>query len=114
MVLSGLGRYLGRQKWQIVAMSIIAVPLLGGIASATADNKSTVVGLLIVGATAIGYIEGLGLASTGIAIDDQEEVGTAVGVASTLRSGWSTVVVTIYLVVLQNTLATGINQKVSL
>lgn len=113
MALSGLGRYIGKQKWQIVACSVVATPLLGGIACVTVDNRTTVLGLLILGATAIGYIEGLSLATSGIAIENQEEIGTAVGVATTLRSAWSTVATTVYIVVLQNRLSEAVPEIVS-
>jgi hypothetical protein len=114
MTLGFASRHIGRQKWQIFFTSLAATPLLGGIACATVDNLSIVTGLMVPGAMCIGYIEAVGWASVGIAIDNQDEIGAAVGVASTIRSTWSTVATTIYLVVLQNRLTDTVPRQVRL
>ncbi|KAK6369603.1 hypothetical protein LTS17_009509 [Exophiala oligosperma] len=111
-ILAGMSGYIGRQKYQVVIASVIAAPLLGGIACVTVDNKATVLGLIITGSVAIGYVEGVSVTSTGISIKNQEEIGAAVGVASTCRAAWATVATTIYLSVLQNKLKDAIKTKV--
>lgn len=113
-ILSGFSRYIGRQKLQLIVASLIAAPLLGAIASATVDSKSMVIGLLIVGSVSIGYVEGVSVTSSGISTKNQEEIGVAVGVSSTIRTGWSTVASTIYLTVLQNRLQDTVPQQVRL
>jgi len=64
--------------------------------------------LLFIGCTAIGWLESVGLAMTGICVDNQDEIGTAVGVAGSIRSGISTIASTIYTVILTNRLSTTI------
>lgn len=109
---ASLSRYIGRQKWQVVTVSTIATALLGGLACLTTDNKSTMLGLLIPGLTLIAYAEGVGGATTSLTIDDQAEIGTAVGVALSMRSLISTVALTIYLTVLQNRLKHTVPEEV--
>lgn len=112
-IVAGLSGYIGKQKYQVMAASLIATPLLGAIACVTVDNKATVIGLIVTGSAAIGYVEGVAVTSSSISINKQEEIGTAVGVASTFRAGWATIATTIYLTVLQNQLADAITHKVS-
>jgi len=109
---AALSRYIGKQKVQIIVCSIIFTPLLGAIACATTDNRNTVLGLMITGCVFVGFVEGVGVTSTGISINDQKEIGTAVGVGSTLRATVATVATTIYVTVLTNRLATTIPQQV--
>lgn len=112
-IVAGLSGYIGKQKYQVLVASVIATPLLGGIACVTVDNKATVIGLIITGSMAIGYVEGVAVTSTSISISNQGEIGAAVGVGSTFRAGWATIATTIYLSVLQNKLADAIRTKVS-
>lgn len=57
-------------------------------------------------------MEVVGLAITGIAIDTQAEIGTAVGVAGSMRSTVSTVASTIYTAILTNRLKKTIPDEV--
>ncbi|KAF2814751.1 MFS general substrate transporter [Mytilinidion resinicola] len=99
-----LSKHVGRQKWQLVACSIASCAMLGAAGCATPNNKNTIIGLLFVGCFFIGWLESVGLAMTGIVIDDQNEIGTAVDVAGSIRSAVSTVASTLYTVVLTNRL----------
>lgn len=107
-IASGASRFLGPQKWQIIIASFLATPLLGCVATATVDNKSTVIPLLIIGSFLIGYIEGVGVTSSSLAIDNQAEIGTAVGIGATTRAVVASIATTIYVVVLTNRLETTI------
>lgn len=112
-ILSCFARYIGKQKIQMMVAALLSVPLLGAVGGiADVDNKGTVLGLLITGCILVGYMEGIGLTNTGICIDDQAEIGTAMGVASTLRSTSASVAGTIYLVILQNRQAVTIPRYV--
>lgn len=108
IILSGLARFLGPVKWQMLAASIISTPLLGAVACVTVDNKTTVLGLLITGCIFCGYIEGTTVTTSSLAIHDQAEIGIAVGVGATTRAIGATIATAIYIVVLSNRLATTI------
>jgi hypothetical protein len=60
----------------------------------------------------MGWTENNGLTISSIAIADQAEIGTAVGVGACWRSGFSTIASTIYTVILTNRLATTIPKEV--
>lgn len=107
-----LSKQIGKQKWQLVFSSAAFAGLLGGVSCVTVDNRSTVIGLLIVGCFFCGWVESVGLAMASILVDDQSEIGTAVGVAGTVRSTVSTVASTVYLAVLANRLGTTVPSKV--
>lgn len=69
------------------------------------DNVSLPIGLLVVGNFAIGWMESLAQTLCGICVNDQKEIGIAVGIAGSIRSAISTLASTIYVVVLNNRLA---------
>jgi Fungal trichothecene efflux pump (TRI12) len=60
----------------------------------------------------IGWNESLCLTNAGIELEDQQEIGTAVGMAGSLRSAISTVAATVYVVVLSNRLGETIPAEV--
>jgi hypothetical protein len=112
VVAAGMSRHIGKQKLQIVVCSLIYMPMLTSIACATTDNRSTVLGLLITGCIFVGYVEGCSVTSTGISLDNQAEIGTAIGVSSTIRALISTVATTIYVITLTNRLSKTIPGEV--
>jgi MFS family permease len=99
-----LAKRLGRQKIQIVAGSISMCIFLGACACATPDNRKTIIACLFLGTTSVGFLDSIGLTITGIAIKDQAEIGTAVGVAGSMRTLVSTIAQVIYTVILTNRL----------
>jgi hypothetical protein len=56
------------------------------------------IALLTIGSMFLGYIDSIGLAMAGICIDDQKDIGTAVGIAGSVRSAVSTICTAIYTV----------------
>jgi hypothetical protein len=60
----------------------------------------------------IGWNESLCLTNAGIEVEDQQEIGTAVGMAGSIRSAISTVAATVYVVVLTNRLGATIPAEV--
>lgn len=96
----------------MIVCSIIFTPLLGGIACATVDNRNTVLGLLVTGCIFVGYIEGCGVTSSSLSINNQKEIGAAVGVGATMRATVATFATTVYVVVLNARLTTTIPEVV--
>ncbi|KAI9723273.1 MAG: hypothetical protein M1812_001155 [Candelaria pacifica] len=81
-------------------------------ASATPTTKERAIAFIFLGAVAIGWNESVTLTLCGIVITNQQELGTALGVAGSLRSAISTVAATVYTVVLTNRLQTTIPAQV--
>ncbi|KAE9371756.1 fungal trichothecene efflux pump [Stipitochalara longipes BDJ] len=107
-----LARYLGKQRTQIVAGSISMCAFLGACACATPDNKNTVIACMFIGTLSVGFLDSIGLTITGIAIKDQAEIGTAVGVAGSMRTFVSTIAQVVYTVILTNRLEQTIPREV--
>jgi hypothetical protein len=79
------------------------------------STPSTLVGsscLIAFASFFIGWNESLCLTNAGIEVEDQQEIGTAVGMAGSLRSAISTVAASVYVVVLTNRLGETIPAEV--
>ncbi|RDW72199.1 MFS general substrate transporter-28 [Coleophoma crateriformis] len=103
---------IGKTKFQCITVLIIGGALLGAMASCTPDSKDRAIVLMTVGCFAIGWNESVCLANAGIEIEDQQEIGTAVGMAGSIRSAISTVCSSIYTAVLINRLGQTIPAEV--
>jgi Fungal trichothecene efflux pump (TRI12) len=68
--------------------------------------------LLFLGTMSVGYMDSISLTITGIAIRDQADIGTAVGVSGSVRTAVSTVAQTIYTTILTNRLGKTIPAEV--
>lgn len=77
-----------------------------------ASNKNTVVALLVIGNYCVGWIEALTQTMVSIVLDDQQEIGVAVGISSSIRSGFSSIATAVFTAVLSNRLATTIPEIV--
>lgn len=79
-------------------MSIDPLTLDIGVACVTPSNLPTTAALITIGSWALGYTDSVGLAMCGIAIDDQNDIGTAVGLAGCIRNTISTIGTAVYSV----------------
>ncbi|KAI9731210.1 MAG: hypothetical protein M1834_005403 [Cirrosporium novae-zelandiae] len=96
---------IGKTRYQLMVSMTCGAAFIGGVACVNAYNKATVVTLLILGNFSLGWTESLCLTLASIAIDDQADIGTAVGITSSIRSAISTVATAIFTTVLSNRLA---------
>lgn len=103
---------IGKTKLQCVAVLIIGGGLLGSMASCTPETNVRAIVLMALGCFAIGWNESVCLANAGIEVEDQQEIGTALGMAGSLRSAISTVCSSIYISVLTNRLDQTISAEV--
>lgn len=94
-----LGRHLGNQRIQFIVCVGLGGAFLGAVACATPYNMNTAAALLTIGCFFTGYIDSVGLAMAGICIKDQKDIGTAVGIAGSVRSAVSTVGTAVYSVI---------------
>lgn len=83
-----------------------------GVAVSTPDNPNTAIALLTVGSVLIGYNECVTAVVATICIDDQREIGTALGIGGSIRSFVSTVASSVYSAVLSNKLSQEIPARV--
>lgn len=60
----------------------------------------------------IGWNESVCITNAGIEVDDQREIGTAVGMAGSIRSTISTIASSVYVVVLNNRMAQAVPSEV--
>ncbi|CAK7222137.1 hypothetical protein SBRCBS47491_004767 [Sporothrix bragantina] len=93
-------KHIGKFKFQLLALITISTISLGAMTTCTPDTPKTAMGLVFLASTAVGWAEAIVLPACNICIEDQNEIGTATGIAGSLRSAISTVASTIYSVVL--------------
>jgi hypothetical protein len=96
---------IGKTKIQCITVLTIGGALLGAMASCTPDTKDRAIVLMALGCFFIGWNETVCLANAGIEVEDQQEIGTAVGMAGSIRSAISTICSSVYVAVLTNRLA---------
>lgn len=65
-------------------MLTVGGALLGSMASCTPDTKDRAIVLLSLGCFFIGWNETVCLVNAGIEVEDQQEIGTAVGTAGSV------------------------------
>jgi hypothetical protein len=94
-----------KTKYQCITVLTIGGALLGAMASCTPDAKGRANVLMALGCFFIGWNETVCLANAGIEVEDQQEIGTAVGMAGSIRSSISTICSSVYVAVLTNRLA---------
>jgi hypothetical protein len=107
-----LAAWIPHLRYFLFVSMIIGTAILGAVGASDQHTQGTTLALLIVGSFFTGMVESICLTLSGIAIKNQEEIGTAVGVAATVRSLGGTIASTIYVVVLTNRLQTTIPELV--
>jgi hypothetical protein len=107
-----LAAYIGKTKYQVIVALTVGGALLGSMASCGPEDLTRAATLMSIGCFFIGWNESVCLANAGIDIDDQQEIGTAIGMAGSLRSAISAVASTVYVVVLTNRLTVTIPLEV--
>jgi hypothetical protein len=103
-----LAVWIGHTKIQCMVILTLGGAFLAAIASCGPDDFVRATVLISLGCFFIGWNETLCLANAGIDIDDQREIGTAIGAAGSMRSAISTLASTVYVVILTNRLTSEI------
>ncbi|KAF2808981.1 MFS general substrate transporter [Mytilinidion resinicola] len=88
------------RKYQCITVISLGTLLLGLMAVCTPDTPNAAMGIVFIATIFVGWNESLVLPICTIVITDQQEIGTAAGIAGSSRSAISTVASTIYSVVL--------------
>lgn len=93
-------------------MSQKAENIFAGMAYSTPSTLHGTASLLNISCFLIGWNESVCMTNAGIELDDQREIGTAVGMAGSIRSTISTVASSVYVVVLNNRMAQTVPAEV--
>lgn len=75
----------GHLKWKLVFVTVCLTAFISGVAGAT-ENKATAAALATLGGVSVGGLELLCATLITIIIDDQSEMGCAIGVYGSIRS----------------------------
>ncbi|KAF2499360.1 MFS general substrate transporter [Lophium mytilinum] len=112
-IVSGFSaKAIGKVRWQCTASFAIGGILFACVATCTPDTRARACALSTLGVFFIGWSESIAITLTTISINNQQEIGTAGGVAGSIRFLISSISATVYSVILSNRLATTIPEKV--
>lgn len=92
----------------MIGCMVIGTALAGAVAVGTQHNMGTTITLMALGCFFLGVVESIVQTLAGIAIDDQNDIGAAVGFSGSARSFGGALATTIYSTILANRLKTTI------
>ncbi|CAK7234958.1 hypothetical protein SEUCBS140593_009122 [Sporothrix eucalyptigena] len=99
-------------KYPVIVSMTIAAPFLAAAGTNFLDLSLTL-GLILPGALAVGFMEGIALTNTSFPLLTQEEIGTAGGLSQTIRLLIGNVAVTVYSATLRTRLSNTIPSNVN-
>lgn len=103
-----LGKPIGHLKWQCVITVLISGLFFGLTATSTPGSKARSSAFVALGTFAIGWAESLAITIVTISAWDQTKLGSASGVAGSIRFFIASIASTVYNVVLNNRLAEAV------
>jgi Fungal trichothecene efflux pump (TRI12) len=95
---------LGRQKWQLIAVTSSMTAFIAGMAATNQHNRGLAVALCLLGSFSLGYVENMCLTLATFVLDDKD-IGLAIGILSSTRTWIAGIALAIYTTVLNNKLA---------
>jgi hypothetical protein len=107
------GAFRKHLHWGIRGCFLGGSILLAAMATCTPDTPVRAIVLILLGTTLIGINECLTATCSGLCIEDQRELGAALGIGASSRSFVSTLAGTVYTVVLTNQLSIKIPEQVT-
>ncbi|KXL50749.1 hypothetical protein M433DRAFT_76067 [Acidomyces richmondensis BFW] len=108
------GRIIGRQKLQAIVVMFLGGLFFALIAACGPEDKSKITAFVFLGSYFIGYNETIMIVTAGMVTDDQQELGSALGLLGSSRAAISNVMEVVYNTVLTNRLAKTIPREVGL
>ena len=99
-----LASYIRHLKYFMVGCMIIGTAFTGAVSVGTQHNEALTASMLVIGCFFLGIVEAICLTLSSIAIDDQNDIGTAVGFAASFRSLGGALATTVYSTILANRL----------
>jgi cellobiose-specific phosphotransferase system component IIC len=103
---------IGHVKWQCTVTIMLGGIFFGCVATCTPDTKNRAAALVSLGVFFIGWAESLAITMVTLTAKNQNELGSASGVAGSIRFLISSVAATVYSVILKNRLTETISSQV--
>ena len=107
-----VAKYIMHIKWQIVITTLLGGIFFAVVATCTPDTMVAASVFVSLGVFFIGWTESLAITTVTLTADNQSELGSASGVAGSIRFLISSVAATIYTVILTNRLSQTISSQV--
>lgn len=107
-----VAKSIGHLKWQCVITVLISGIFFGCTATSTPDSKARASAFVALGTFTIGWAESLAITIVTISAWDQNNLGSASGLAGSIRFFITSIASTVYNVVLNNRLAETVSELV--
>lgn len=95
----------GHERWQLVTFMILQTALLGSLASVGVNDKIQAIVTIVCLSSTVTPPQLLSFTMLSLGIDDQTDIGIAVGLAGTIRLLGGSVATSIYTAIVNNTFA---------
>lgn len=105
-------KYIQHYKLQCTVTLILAGIFFGSMATSTVDSKARSSAIMTLGVFFVGWAESLAITMITLSINNQQELGSAGGLAGSVRFLIVSIASTIYTVVLNNRLASTVASQV--
>ncbi|KAM5343822.1 hypothetical protein ACJ41O_012359 [Fusarium nematophilum] len=93
---------LHHEKWQLVGFTIVQTALIGSMASVGAEDKAQAIATVVLAATCITPPQLVSFTMLSFGLEDQRDLGVAVGLAGTFRLFGGAVATAIYTAIYSN------------
>ncbi|KAK6368222.1 hypothetical protein LTS17_009963 [Exophiala oligosperma] len=100
--------YVRRLRYFLMVSMVLGATFCGAVAAGTQDNQALTIAMLALGCFFLGVVDSVALTLTSITVNDQNEIGTAVGIAAAIRCLGGSVASTTFSTILANRLKTTI------
>ncbi|CAK7200156.1 hypothetical protein SEUCBS139899_002846 [Sporothrix eucalyptigena] len=102
-------KVLGHQKYQLIFATTGMTALIGAMASCDQDTKTRAIVFVTIGSVFVGMIEGITSNTTPLCLE-QEDIGLAIGMLGSIRTGLSSIATAAYTAILAAKLETNISK----
>lgn len=103
-----IASYIRHLKILLVGMMTLGTAFIGAVAVSNQHNEGLAVAMISLGNFFLGAVDSIALTLSSISLDDQSEIGTAVGVAASIRTWGGSLAISVFSTVLANRLRTTI------
>lgn len=100
-----------REKWQLVFFTIAQTALIGSLATVGLNDKAQAIATVVVGAATVTPPQLLSFTMLSLNLEDQNDIGIAVGLAGTFRLLGGAVATAIYSAILNTKFAQVVPSK---
>ncbi|CAI6084068.1 unnamed protein product [Clonostachys chloroleuca] len=97
--------WLGHEKWQLVFFMVVQTALIGSLSSVGVDDRVQAIVTLIIGSAMVTAPQLVSFAMLSLGLEDQSDIGIAVGLAGTFRLLGGAVATAIYSAILSTKLS---------